>query len=126
VFDNNQALYRGDIGITVPTPGRVVQEQIYSAKVPAYWLVNLDARVKLDMVAPALHGSYLQFNLYNAFDKFYVGGFGGGLAQSTSTRCAVSGQTPCLPANVVPTWGAPPFVQLGAPRTFMASLNVEF
>ena len=127
VFDNNQALFRGDIGITTPTPGRLVQEQIYSAQVPAYWLVNLDARVKLDWLAPSLSKTYLQFNLYNAFDKFFVGGFGGGLSQTTSTRTCNATSTPsCATTTTVPTWGSPPFVQIGAPRTFMASINVEF
>src|SRR5206468_8592313 len=120
-------LFRGDIGVTVPTAGRVVQEQIYSAAVPAYWLVNLDARVKLAGVAPALNKTYLQFNLYNAFDKFYVGGFGGGLAQTTSTRTCNATSTPsCAVSTTVPTWGAPPFVQIGAPRTFSATLNIQF
>jgi iron complex outermembrane receptor protein len=52
----------------------------------------------------------LQFNLYNAFDKVYVGGFGGALSQTFSGT----------------SYGSPPFVQIGAPRTFSASLNVEF
>jgi iron complex outermembrane recepter protein len=118
IFDNNMPVFRGDIGITTPTAGRVVQEQIFSATAPAYWLVNLDARLKLAGLAPGLSKTYLQFNLYNAFDKFYVGGFGGGLSQTTSTR-TVSGV-------VVPTYGSPPFVQIGAPRTFSATLNLEF
>ena len=101
VFDNNAAVFRG------PIAG---PQMIYPAQVPAYWLVNLDARVKLDALSPSLKKTYLQFNLYNAFDKFYVGGFGGGLSQSTSG------------AN----YGGPPFVQIGAPRTFTATLNVEF
>lgn len=101
VFDNNAPLFRGPIA----NP-----EQIYPAKVPAYWLVNLDAKVQLAWVSPSLNKTYLQFNVYNAFDKFYVGGFGGGLSQSLSG------------AN----YGSPPFVQIGAPRTFMATLNVEF
>ncbi|MEA3067681.1 MAG: iron complex outerrane recepter protein, partial [Sphingomonadales bacterium] len=127
IFDNNQAMYRGDIGIATPTAGRVVQEQIFSAKAPAYWLVNLDARLKLAGLAPGLSKTYLQFNLYNAFDKFYVGGFGGGLAQTTSTRTCNTTSTPsCAVTTTVPTYGAPPFVQIGAPRTFSATLNVEF
>jgi iron complex outermembrane receptor protein len=101
VFDNNAPVFRGPIA----NP-----EQVFSATAPAYWLVNLDARVKLAMVAPELSKAYLQFNLYNAFDKFYVGGFGGGLSQSLSG------------AN----YGNPPFVQIGAPRTFSATLNLEF
>ncbi|HEX7930543.1 MAG TPA: TonB-dependent receptor, partial [Sphingomicrobium sp.] len=131
VFDNNQAMYRGDIGATTtpiaPGQNRVVQEVIFPAQVPAYWLVNLDARLKLGAVAPSLRKTYLQFNLYNAFDKFYVGGFGGGLSQSTSTRTCNTTSTPsCTTTTTVPTWGSPPFVQIGAPRTFLASINVEF
>jgi iron complex outermembrane receptor protein len=101
VFDNNAPVFRGPIA----NP-----EQIYPAKVPAYWLVNLDAKLKLALLAPSLDKAYLQFNVYNAFDKFYVGGFGGGLSQSLSGT----------------NYGSPPFVQIGAPRTFMASVNVEF
>jgi iron complex outermembrane receptor protein len=127
VIDNNLPVFRGDIGITTPTAGRVVQEQVYSAKVPAYWLVNLSARAKLDWLSPALKKTYLQFNLYNAFDKFYVGGFGGGLSESTSTRTCNATSTPsCATTTTVPTWGSVPFVQIGAPRTFSATLNLEF
>jgi iron complex outermembrane receptor protein len=127
VFDNNLPVFRGDIGITTPTTGRVVQEQVYSAKVPAYWLVNLSARAKLDWLSPALKKTYLQFNLYNAFDTFYVGGFGGGLSESTSTRTCNTTSTPsCATTTTVPTWGSVPFVQIGAPRTFSATLNLEF
>jgi iron complex outermembrane recepter protein len=103
VFDNNMPVFRGSIA----SP-----QQIFAATAPAYWLVNLDARVKLDWVSPApvFRRSYVQLNLYNAFDKLFVGGFGGALNQSLSG------------AN----FGSPPFVQIGAPRTFMATLNLEF
>jgi iron complex outermembrane receptor protein len=125
VFDNNRPVFRGDIGrTTTSTP----EQQVFPATAPAYWLVNLDARVNLDWVSPApvFKKSYLQFNLYNAFDKFFVGGFGGGLAQSTSTRtCSPTGTANC-PVSPVATYGGPPFVQIGAPRTAMASLNLEF
>jgi iron complex outermembrane recepter protein len=127
VFDNNLPMFRGDIGVTAPTTGRVVQEQIFAAEAPAYWLVNLEGRVKLADLAPRFKKTYLQFNLYNAFDQFYVGGFGGGLAQSTSTRTCNTGSTPaCATTTTVPTYGNPPFVQIGAPRTFSASINLEF
>ena len=101
VFDNNAPVFRGPIA----NP-----EQVFPAEVPAYWLVSLDSRVKLEWLAPSLSKTYLQFNVYNVFDKFYVGGFGGGLSQTLSG------------AN----YGGPPFVQIGAPRTFMASVNLEF
>lgn len=113
VFDDNRAIYVGDIAS--PT-------QIYSAAAPAFWLVNLDARVNLDSVG--MKGTFIQFNAYNIFNKLYVGGFGGGLTQAQSTRTvAASGTTP---AQTIPTYGAPPFVQIGAPRTLSASINLQF
>ncbi len=82
---------------------------------PAYWLVNLDARLSLADYGPRAE-SYLQFNVYNLFDQFYVGGFGGGLNQ-TITRNA---------AGAITGYGAPPFVQIGAPRTISATLVLGF
>lgn len=125
IFDNGQVMHRGDIGITTTTPGRVVQEQIFGATAPAYWLVNLDSRLNLGFISPMLTKTYLQANVYNLLDKFYVGGFGGGLAQSTSTRTCNATSTPaCVPTVTVPTWGAPPFVQIGAPRTVSFTINI--
>lgn len=127
VFDNNAAMFTGDIGITTPTPGRVVQTQIFDAKVPAYWLVNLDARLNMGYFAQQLSKTYLQLNVYNLFDKLYVGGFGGGLSQATSTRTCNATSTPsCVPTVTVPTYGNPPFVQIGAPRTISLTVNVGF
>jgi iron complex outermembrane receptor protein len=100
VFDTNQPVFTGPIG--APTA------EIFPAKAPAYWLVNLDARVKLDQWG--IKGTYLQFNVYNLFDTFYVGGFGGGLNQSFSG------------AN----YGNPGFVQIGAPRTVSGTINLAF
>ena len=89
----------------------------------------MEGRLRLASLSPRLHGTYLQFNLYNAFDKFYLGGFGGGLAQSTSTRTCNATSLPapgCAVSTVVPTYGSPPFVQIGAPRTASVTLNIEF
>ena len=77
--------------------------EVYPAKAPAYWLVNLDARMNLEW-AGLNDKTFFQINVYNLFDKFYVGGFGGGLVQGTSA----------------------PFVQIGAPRTISGTLSVEF
>jgi len=119
IFDNNQAMFRGDVdcpgtvaaGCPATTPVATPQ-QIFGRTAPAYWLINLDARVKLEPFSPALKQTYLQLNVYNLFDKFYVGGFGGGLSQSINAGTGV--------------WGNPPFVQIGAPRTVSASINVQF
>ncbi len=102
-FDTNRPVLAGDVdaeaGIT----------QLYQAAADAYWLVNLDLRLNFDRTSA--NPTYVQLNVYNLFDKTYVGGFGGGLNQS------VSGSG---------FFGSAPFVQIGAPRTVSASLNVGF
>ena len=102
VFDTNQPTFIGPI--TAPTG------IIFSSTAPAYWGVNLDARYNLRQLAPSLKNTYLQLNVYNLFDTFYVGGFGGGLNQ------ALSGNN----------YGNPNFVQIGAPRAVVGSVNIQF
>ncbi|HVI99245.1 MAG TPA: TonB-dependent receptor [Sphingomonas sp.] len=75
--------------------------QVYGAKAPAYTLVDLDARLPLDW-AGLNDKTFLQLNLNNVFDELYVGGFGGGL-----------------------TADSVPFVQIGSPRAFIATLNFQ-
>ena len=119
IFDNNQAMFRGDVdcpgtvaaGCPATTP-LATPQVVFGKTAPAYWLVNLDARVRLGAFSPSLDKTYLQFNVYNLFDKFYIGGFGGGLSQSINAGTGV--------------WGNPPFVSIGAPRTVSVSLNVQF
>lgn len=77
--------------------------QVYPAKTNAYWLVNLDARVSLEFLG-LNDKTHLQFNIYNLFDKLYVGSFNTSLAQSNSA----------------------PNAQIGAPRTFSGTLSVQF
>ena len=102
IFDTNEPIFAGAIGGTNVT-------EIFPSKAPAYWLVNLDARFKLNMFEH-LQNSYFQLNVYNLFDTFYVGGFGGGLNQSFSGS----------------NFGNPPFVQIGAPRTVSGTLSLKF
>jgi iron complex outermembrane recepter protein len=101
VFDNNMPVFTGTVGGT-----NVVE--IYPDKAPAYTLVNLDLRYKLTMLK-GLENSYFQLNVYNLLDKVYVGGFTGGLNQSGTT-----------------TYGGPPFVQIGAPRTISGTISLAF
>ncbi|UKK83501.1 TonB-dependent receptor [Sphingopyxis sp. BSN-002] len=75
---------------------------VWGAKAPAYTLVDLDARVGLDWAGLG-DKVYFQFNVTNLFDKLYVGGFDGQLANNTV-----------------------PNVNIGAPRTFIGSLIVGF
>ncbi len=84
-------------------PASGTQYQVYPAKTPAYTTVDLDARINMSW-AGLNKKTYLQLNVQNVFNQFYVGGFSGG-------------------STVVTTI---PFVQIGVPRTFIASLNVQF
>lgn len=118
IFDTNEPV-RAFVGAA---PG--VDTVVFPASTPAYWLVNLDAR--LSMADFGLEKSYLQFNVYNLLDKFYVGGFSGGLNQ-TINRCTLVGGCPGGIANGgITGFSAPPFVQIGAPRTISATLVVGF
>ena len=89
--------------------------QIYPAKAPSYWMVNLDARLRLGFLG-LNDNTFVQLNVYNLFDQFYVGGFGGALIQSnTFTR-----------TTGIASYGSPGFVQIGAPRTVSGTLVLKF
>ena len=103
IYDTNVPTFRGDVDLT----GVGGPEEIFPAKAPAYWLVHVDARLNLDQVG--MRKTYFQLNVYNLFDKFYVGGFGGGLNQGISSSGFYSN---------------PGFVQIGAPRTISGTLNI--
>jgi iron complex outermembrane recepter protein len=123
VFDTNEATYTGTFvpvgavasGATVPT----ARTEIFGAKAPAYTLVNLDARMNLEW-AGLNDKTYIQLNVYNLFDKFYVGGFGGGLNQALASTNGYNRTTG------VGTYGSPGFVQIGAPRTISATVVMGF
>lgn len=94
VNDQNTPLYQTVNGVT--------NVAVYGAKTPAYTLVDLSARLKLDWAGLG-DKTYFQFNVTNLFDELYVGGFDGQLANNSV-----------------------PFVQIGAPRTLIGSLVVAF
>ena len=112
IFDNNAAMFRGDVDIA----GVGGSEQIFGRTAPAYWLINLDARVDLEPFSPTLKKTYLQLNVYNLFDQLYVGNFTNGLNQGNVIAPGQFGGSP----------NSPPFAQIGAPRTVSATLNFEF
>ena len=76
--------------------------QVYPARTRPYTTVDLGARLPLGF-AGLNDDTYLQFNVTNVFDTFYVGNFGGQLLNTSV-----------------------PFVQIGSPRSFVATLNVAF
>ncbi|MGH6787687.1 MAG: TonB-dependent receptor [Novosphingobium sp.] len=127
IYDNNEAVYTGTfipLGAKACTGAPLVcvaptaansRTQIYSATAAAYWLVNLDARLKLDFLGMG-DKAHLQFNVYNLFNQFYVGGFGGNSNQ-TQTFAQATGLT---------TYGSVPNVQIGAPRTVSGTVVFAF
>ena len=118
IFDTGAATYTGTFIPTGAVPsgtlGTTARTEIFGKSAPAYWLVNLDASIDLDFAG--LNDTRFQLNVYNLFDQFYVGGFGGGLAQS-ATYSRTTG---------VATYGSPGFVQIGAPRTVSGTLTFKF
>lgn len=84
------------------TVNGVANTVVYGAKTPAYTLVDLDARIGLEWAGLG-DKTYIQLNVTNLFDKLYVGGFDGQLADNSV-----------------------PFVQIGAPRAFIGSVVVGF
>jgi len=90
-----------DCGATA-TPTNQVRYQVWGARAPAYNIVNVDVRVPLGW-AGLNDDTFFQFNVTNLFDTRYVGNFGGQLLNTSV-----------------------PFVQLGAPRAYVATLVVAF
>ncbi|PTS81516.1 TonB-dependent receptor, partial [Sphingomonas sp. HMWF008] len=85
------------------TGTRGFQYQVAPAKTSAYTQVDIDAR--LSMAWAGLNDkTYLQLNVQNLFNNYYVGGFSGG----STTQFNV------------------PFVQIGSPRAVVGTLNVAF
>lgn len=111
VYDTNTATFTGDVDNLADANTTNDPTQIYGAKAPAYWLVNLDARLNMGYFSKDLDKTYLQLNVYNLFDKLYVGGFNGGLNQGIGSNGVYSN---------------PGFVQIGAPRTISLTANVGF
>lgn len=89
VNDQNTPIFQGGV-------------PVYGAKAPGYTIVDLDARLGLEWAGLG-DKVYFQFNITNLFDKLYVGGFDGQLANNTV-----------------------PNVNIGAPRAFIGSIVVGF
>ena len=104
IYDNNAPVLSGDVDV----PAGIVE--LFPAKTPAYWLVNLDARYNLRKLV-GLEKSYIGFNVYNLFNETYVGSYTASGNQSVSS------------AGV---YGSAPFAQIGAPRTISGTLSIEF
>ena len=138
VYDNNEAVFIGSFipagakacssATTCVAPAAVPAasvKQVFGATAPAYWLVNMDVRVKLEGLG--LGQSYIQLNVYNLFNQLYVGGFGGNLNQNL-TFCPVPTATGTCQGAIAGSaiYGSVPNVQIGAPRTVSGTVVFKF
>lgn len=125
LFDDNSGMMQGTLipnGAKTSTGGTptltaaqiAATGAIYGATAAAYWQLDLDVRVKLDFIK--LGQSYLQLNVFNLTNSYYVGGFGGGLSQ-IGTYNKTTGTA---------AYANPGFVQIGAPRTISGSVVMKF
>ncbi|HWU92532.1 MAG TPA: TonB-dependent receptor [Sphingomicrobium sp.] len=103
VNDQNTGIFAFPAPPKPPAPP-LPNTEVFPAKTPAYTVVDLDARLSLDVIGLP-HESYFQFNVHNLFDKFYVSGFNG-----TINNSAFRSQ----------------FVYVGAPRSITGTLNFAF
>jgi iron complex outermembrane recepter protein len=119
IFDTGEATFTGSYVPTGAVPsgalGTTSRTQIFGPSAPAYWLVNLDASINLGFLG-LNDKTRFQVNVYNLFDQFYVGGFGGGLFQSATYNRT----------NGTAAYGSPGFVQIGAPRTVSGTVTFAF
>ncbi|WBY06350.1 TonB-dependent receptor [Sphingomonas sp. 7/4-4] len=97
--------------------GNVVQ--VFGAKVPAYTLVDFNARIPLGW-AGLNDKTYFQLNVLNAFDKLWVSSLNSG------NGALNQGPTFNPGTGAVTAYGNAPNSQIGYPRTFMGSLVVGF
>lgn len=89
--------------------------EVFGNKIPAYTLVDLNARVNLEW-AGLNDKTYFQFNVLNVFDKLWVGGVSGNLNQGPTFNSV----------GAITNYGNAPNSQIGYPRTIMGSLVVGF
>jgi iron complex outermembrane receptor protein len=100
INDQNTAVYQSYVH-----NGATTFYQVYGAKTPSYTLVDLDARLSLKGLGMN-DRTWVQFNVTNLFNKFFVGAESSGNATASNTTVG--------------------FVQIGAPRTFSGTINFGF
>lgn len=103
VNDQNLPIYSCSVRtVNDQCPATGTLTQLYAATTPEYTVVDLDARINLGW-AGLNDTTYVQFNVTNLFDSLYVSGFSGNTSAFNS-----------------------PYSYIGSPRTFSATLNVQF
>jgi iron complex outermembrane recepter protein len=109
------------VGLNFKHVGKRYATDLNDVSVAAYDSFDADARI--DLKAVGLEKSYLQLNVFNLFNKRYLG--------SISSRSSAPINNGALPATLVPLGGAIPggsdatfFVN--SPRTIQATIRIGF
>jgi iron complex outermembrane receptor protein len=106
VYDTNQPVQAIVAGTTY---------EVFGNKIPAYTLVDANARIGLEW-AGLNKNTFFQLNVLNVFDELWVGGVSGNLNQGPTFS----------PVGAITNYGNAPNSQIGYPRTVIGSLVVGF
>lgn len=121
IYDTNEPVQQIVAYTAANSPTGVAQTrtiQVFGNKVPAYTLVDFNARIPLGW-AGLNDKTYFQLNVLNAFDELWV--------SSLNSGNGALNQGPTFNgAGAVTGYGNAPNSQIGYPRTFMGSLVVGF
>jgi iron complex outermembrane recepter protein len=90
-------------------------------KSQAYTTADFDARFELEQFG--MKNSWLQINVTNIFDRFYLANIGTQIAGTTNIGLV---KVPDLAIGATIPGGSAPNFSIGAPRTFSATLRFGF
>lgn len=107
VYDTNQPVQAIVAGTTY---------EVFGNKIPAYTLVDANARIGLEWAGMSKN-TYFQLNVLNVFDELWVGGVSGNLNQGPTFNAT---------GTAITNYGNAPNSQIGYPRTVIGSLVVGF
>jgi len=118
IYDTNEPVQQIVTFVAPNTPTGTRTLQVFGNKVPAYTLVDFNARVPLGW-AGLNDKTFFQLNVLNVFDELWV--------SSLNSGNGALNQGPTFSGTgAVTSYGNAPNSQIGYPRTFMGSLVVGF
>ncbi len=110
-----------ELGLQVKYVGDRYATDLNDIKSGSYTLADLDARVSLEKYG--LGKSWIQFNVSNLFDKFYIGNLGTQIAGPNNNGLVL---VPGVAAGAAIPGGSNPTFTIGSPRTISATLRFGF
>ncbi len=112
-----------EIGLQVKYVADRFATDLNDIKSGSYTLADLDARFNLEKYG--MKNSSIQLNVFNLFDRFYIGNLGTQIAGPNNNGLVVIPPAVLAAGAAIPG-GANPTFTVGAPRTVSASLRIGF